>query len=280
MATTIAVVVALVAVTLGLLAGSGTASRPPLTPNGIVLLSARTALADRTAKLGISMALHTSTGATVSAAGSGAVDFTNDACQLDVTYSGAAQVAGMQLHELFVGGSFYLSMPAISTVVPGKSWVSGTTAGTTSITPGSSDPASVLTLLAQEGDSVRPAGSTAIDGVAVRAYDVEITPNAISRRLRTANLPAGVLQQVKGMFGRSGLHLTVYVGQATNLIRRITIAMNLSLDGATVNGTVTEDLTNYGVPVVINAPPASQVISLQQFEVAAANGIQGIGQTS
>jgi hypothetical protein len=43
----------------------------------------------------------------------------------------------------------------------------------------------------------------------------------------------------------------------------------MSFGGVSITGAVTEDLTNYGVPVSITVPPASQVISLRQFEAAA-----------
>ncbi len=267
---TTAVVVA--GVTVGLVAGSGSGSGSvarSATPSAIVLLSAQTALADRTADLGISMSIHTSTGASISATGSGAVDFTTDAGQMNVTYAGASQMSGEQLSELFVGRSFYLSTPGISTIAPGKFWVSETLAGASSMTPGSSNPASMLQLLGHEGASVRPAGSTAIGGTAVRAYDVEISPASIARRIASAGLPSSVLQEVKTMFGSSGVHVTVYVSDATNLIRRITTSMAMSFGGVDITGAVTEDLTNYGVPVSITAPPASQVISLRQFEAAA-----------
>jgi hypothetical protein len=215
------------------------------------------------------MTIHTSTGASISATGSGAVDFTTDAGQMNLNYAGASQMSGEQLSELFVGRSFYLSMPGISTIAPGKSWVSETLAGASSMTPGSSNPASILQLLAHEGASVRAAGSTTIGGAAVRAYDVEISPAIISRRLASAGLPSSVLQDVKTMFGSSGVHLELYVSDATNQIRRITTSLAMSVGGVSITGAVNEDLTNYGVPVSITAPPASQVISLRQFEAAA-----------
>ncbi len=267
---TTAVVVA--GVTVGVVAGSGSGSGSATrssTPSAIVLLSAKTALADRTADLGLSMTIHTSTGASISATGSGTIDFTADAGQMNLNYAGASQMSGEQLSELFVGRSFYLSVPGISTIAPGKSWVSETLAGASSMTPGSSNPASMLQLLAHEGASVRPDGSTTIGGTAVRAYDVEITPAIISRRLASAGLPSSVLQDVKTMFGSSGVHLEVYVSDATKQIRRITTSLAMSVGGISITGAVNEDLTNYGVPVSINAPPTSQVISLRQFEAAA-----------
>jgi hypothetical protein len=67
---TTAVVVA--GVTVGAVAGSGSgpgSATRSATPSAIVLLSAKTAVADRTADLGLSMSMHTSTGASIPANG-------------------------------------------------------------------------------------------------------------------------------------------------------------------------------------------------------------------
>jgi hypothetical protein len=116
---------------------------------------------------------------------------------------------------------------------------------------------------------VIPASSTTIGGTAVHAYDVEISSATLSRRAASAGLPASVAQEVKTMFGSSGVRLTVYVGDATNLIRRITTSLAMSFGGVSITGAATEDFTNYGAPVSVTAPPASQVISLRQFETSA-----------
>ena len=71
------------------------------------------------------------------------------------------------------------------------------------------------------------------------------------------------------MFGSAGIQMSVYVGDATHLLRRITFSMHLSIRSAVVSAQATEDISNYGAPVSISAPPADQVVSLQQFEQAA-----------
>jgi hypothetical protein len=160
-------------------------------------------------------------------------------------------------------------MPGISQLASGKSWVS-TPLGTDSITPGSSNPGSMLQLLASQGNTVIPLGPSTIEGTPVRGYDVVISTSDFSRELSRLNLPVSLDQQMQAVFGSAGLRMTVYVSDANGLIRQVGFTMNLSVDGSTVSAVETENITNYGVPVTINAPPASQVLNLQQFEAAAA----------
>jgi hypothetical protein len=279
---TIGVVIALVVALVGTTGTTGTTGSAT-SPDRVVLLSAQTALADKTADLGLSMTIQGPGGVAITATGSGTVDFAHDAGQLDVAYAGSTQMSGMELKELFIGDSFYLSIPGISQVVPGKTWVSESLAGANSVTPGSSNPAALLQLLAEEGGTVTSAGTTTIDGEGVRAYNVAVSASALAKRLAHAEVPASVAAEAETIFGSAGIHMTVYVTSATNLVRRIAFTMHLTVAGQTVGATVTEDLTDYGVPVSISAPSADQVMTLQQFEAAASSaslGSAGISSSS
>ncbi len=264
---TIAVVVALVC---GVALHTTTTTAVPVTPSRAVLLSAQTGLADKTADLQLSMSIHVPSSGSITASGSGAVDFSSNAAQLALQYAGLPQLNGTQLREVIVGGSLYISLPDISQLASGKSWVS-TPLGTDSITPGSSNPGSMLQLLASQGNTVTPLGPSTIEGNPVHGYDVVISTADLSRELSRLNLPASLDQQMQAVFGSAGIRMTVYVGDANDLIRQVGFTMNLSVDGSTVSAVETEDITNYGVPVAITAPPASQVLNLQQFEAAAAS---------
>lgn len=50
-----------------------------------------------------------------------------------------------------------------------------------------------------------------------------------------------------------------------------TVLATISVKGVAIAEHGTEEYTNYGAPVSIRAPPASRVVSLQQFEQAAAS---------
>ena len=268
---------ATIAVVVALICGVAlhTTTAVPTTPSRVVLLSAQTALADKTADLQLSMSIHVPNG-DITASGNGAVNFSSNAAQLAVQYSGLPQLNGTQLREVIVGGSLYLSMPGISQFASGKSWVS-TPLGTDSITPGSSNPGSMLQLLASQGNTVTPLGPSTIEGTAVHGYNVVISTADLSRELSRLTLPASLDQQMQAVFGSAGLRMTVYVGDANDLIREVDFTMNLSVDGSTVSAVETEDITDYGVPVAISAPPADQVLTLQQFEAAAASAESSSG---
>ena len=166
------------------------------------------------------MSIHVPNGDSITASGSGTVDFSSNAAQLAVQYAGLPQLNGTQLREVIVGGSLYLSMPGISQLASGKSWVS-TPLGTNSITPGSSNPGSMLQLLASQGNTVTPLGPSTIEGTAVHGYNVVISTADLSRELSRLNLPASLDQQMQAVFGSAGIRMTVYVGDANDLIRQV-----------------------------------------------------------
>jgi hypothetical protein len=264
----IALVVGMVGM-VGLGGGSGTPQ--PVTSSGIVLTSAQTTLATKTADLHMTMAIQVPGAGQITASGYGAVDFANDAAQATITYAGSPQLAATQIQEVFTGQNLYLSIPEISQLVAGKSWISTPVAAANSITPGSSNPAAMFQVLTSEGDKVTPLGPSLIGGEAVHGFHVAIGLADLLKRAE-ADVPASVVQEVKSMFGRAGIQMSVYVGDDTHLVRRITFSMHLSIRSTVVSAQATEDISNYGAPVSISAPPADQVISLPQFEQAALAG--------
>jgi hypothetical protein len=265
-AVALAAVVALVIGMVELSGGSGTAT--PATSGGIVLASAQTTLAAKTADLHITMAVQ-GAGAQITATGNGAVDFANDTSQATITYAGASPMSGIQMQEVFAGGNVFLSMPEISQLVPGKSWIVAPVTASNSISPGSTNPAAMFKMLTSEGLQVTPLGPSTIGGDAVQGYHVAISPAVLMKGVDQADLPPSVAQEVKSLFGTAGVQMSVYVGDETHLLRQITFSMHLSAASASVSVQATEDISNYGAPVSISAPPADQVLSLQQFEQAA-----------
>ncbi len=274
-AVTLAAVVALV---VGLVEVIGSGSALPTGSSGIVLASAQTTLAAKTADLHMTIAVQ-GPGDQITATGNGAVDFADDTSQATITYADPSQVGGLQMHEVFAGGNVFLSMPEISQLVPGKSWVAAPVTASNSLSPGSTNPAAMFTMLTSEGFDVTPLGPSTIDGDAVQGYHVAITPAELMKGVDRADLPPSVGQEVKSVFGTAGVQMSVYVGDATHLLRRITFSMHLSAASASVSVQATEDISNYGAPVSISAPPADQVASLQQFEQAALSDPGAAGQT-
>jgi len=139
-----------------------------------VFTSAESSLGNKTADVHVSVAVQVPGTGQITAAGDGSVDFADNAGQVSVKYAGLPTLNGMTLTELYQGGNFYLSMPGLSDIVPGSSWVSAPMSESGSVTPGSSDPASMLKLLANRGAVVTPIGPSAIDGAAVNGFRVVI----------------------------------------------------------------------------------------------------------
>ena len=274
-AVTLAAVVALVVGLVELDGGSGTAL--PATSGGIVLTSARTTLATKTADFHMTIGIQTA-GDQITATGDGAVDFANNTSQATFTYAGASQLDGVQLQEVFAGGNVFLSMPEISQLVPGKSWISAPVAASNSISPGSTNPTAIFKMLTSEGSNVTPLGPSTIGGEAVQGYHVAISSADLMEGVDRADLPPSAGQEVKSLFGNAGVQMSVYVGDDTHLLRRVTFSMHVSVASTSVSAQATEDISNYGAPVSISAPPSDQVVSLQQFDQAALSDPGAAGQ--
>ena len=271
----VVVVIAVVGIAVGTSSGSHSGTGPAATsqkaPNAVVLDAIDSTLGAKTADLHLAIAIDVPGAGKITATGDGQVDFSTSASQVSVSYLGMPTAAGgLQMTELFSGGDLYLSMPQIAAVLPGKSWVSQSV-GTSSMALGSSNPAGMLQILQNQGDEVTPLGTSDVDDVPVDGYHVVISPAALRNELSGSDLPAGTVQAAESVMGSAGISMDVYVNSSTGLLRRMVAGLHMTLAGQTVSGTVTEDTSNYGVPVSITPPPADQVVSLQQFEQAASS---------
>jgi hypothetical protein len=277
-----AVVVALVAavgILVGVTAGSHSAAPPAPggTPNQVVLTAIDSTLGARTADLHLVMAITVPGKGQITATGDGSEDFATNAAQLTVAYGGQSGLGNERLTERFVGGNLYLSMSQLSTVVPGKTWLTVPVGGA-SVAPGSSNPASMIQVLEAQGDVVTPLGASVVDGSTVEGYHVVVSEADIEKRISQEDLPAALRQAAqvaKGMFGPGGLAMDVYVSDANHLLARLTMDLHMTLAGTSATATVTEDTSNYGVAVDVAPPPPDQVISYQDFLQAAASSLTG-----
>jgi hypothetical protein len=263
---------AVIALVVGLVATVGTPGTPRTSgtsatanSDNIVLTSARSTLAAKTADLHLSMVMQVPGAGQVTGTGDGVVDFGNNSGQMAVQYTGLPQASGAQLTEVYAGANLYVSTPGISQLIPGKSWISEPVSSSSSMTPGGSNPAAMFQILTKEGDTVTALGPSTIDGEAVHGFHVSINAATIERELAHSNLPSSVIQQTESMFGGAGIQMSVFVGDDTHLVRQITFSMHLSIHSMSMSAQATEDISNYGTPVSISAPPPDQVVSLQQF---------------
>jgi hypothetical protein len=209
-------------------------------------------------------------GQTATLSGSGSYDFTGNAVQMTMTIGVGGRQESVQL--INVGGIVYEALPQIGRLAPGKSWVSVDlsswlqTAGKSGVGQLGGNPLADLHALAQQGNAVTSLGASTINGQSVQGYAVNLSASVEQRELQQANLPQSMKRLTFG-----GGSETVYLDGAGNLVR---VSMtNSASDGArgTVGIQESCDLSDYGAPVSIVAPPASQVLPFDQYQQLARN---------
>jgi hypothetical protein len=210
--------------------------------------------------------------------GTGTIDFNQNA--LDLQASG--NVAGQQLNLelMYVGGTMYLQIPGISQVEPGRSWVSLDLSSIANQSGGGGagalgsggNPTATLQLLAQQGNTVTPIGSSTVDGVDVQGYQVTLSRAAIEAELAKANLPSWMRQAASNV-NIGDTSYKVYV-DGHGLLRREAISMQIGVSSQQAAVSVQMDFTDYGAPVNVQAPPADQVVDFSTFlqDAQAASG--------
>ena len=216
-------------------------------------------------------------GTNVTGTGSGNIDFTDNALQLQMNV--AADGQQVPISAIYLGGVVYETIPGLSTLVPGKSWLSidlsalqKAEAQSPSTQGLGNNPTVMLQMLAQQGNKVVPLGPSTVGGVAVDGYSVTVNPSTVSQELKKANLPSWMQQTVAGLKVHN-IDMLVYIDHA-GLLRSFEIQLTES-DATTGPVTIDEtlNLSDYGTPVNVTAPPADQVESFQQLlQVAGTQG--------
>ena len=233
-----------------------------------VIDSVNSTLADRTAHVTMHMSVD-SPAAHVSGSGNGSIDFSQNAMQLDMALSEGDQQTQVQL--LYIAGAVFEHVAGLDQLIPGKSWISidlSSLADSSGKDPGAlgtgTNPAAMLRLMAQQGNTIVPLGPSTIDGSAVQGYSVTVDPAAVKARLAHANLPSWMESALSHVDLESASD-KVYVDGA-GLLRRFGISLTESV--TSVGKTTVDDvldLSDYGAPVSVTAPPGAQVVSFEQF---------------
>jgi hypothetical protein len=224
-------------------------------------------ISHRTAHVTMSLT-GTAQGTRVTGTGSGSIDFTNNAVQLQMTVDAGSQQ--VPISAIFLSGQIYETIPGLDTIAPGKSWLSIDLSAlqqeeeqNPSTQALSNNPTVMLQMLAQQGNTVVPLGRSTVNGVAVNGYSVTVDPSSIAQKIKSANLPSWLQQAVAGMKVQDA-GIRVFIDDAGNLR---SFAIHMQTTGASGATTVDEtlDLLDYGTPVDISAPPAGQVESFEQL---------------
>jgi hypothetical protein len=263
----LAAVAGLVVVIL-LVVGAVTVFGTTTSASARVIDAVTNALNNGTAHMTVTLS-GTTDGTSVTGTGSGTADFTNNAAQMQLTVEALGHKEA--LTAIDVGGVVYESIPGLGVLAPGKSWISidlSALQKEETQDPGSeglsNNPSVMLQTLDQQGNTVVPLGPSTIDGVAVTGYSVTVDPAKIEQKLKEADLPAWMQQALAG-FKVHDLALKVYVDQSGDLRAYETQTTESTAAAGTISLNESVDLSDYGAPVNVNAPPASQVESFQQF---------------
>lgn len=260
----VAAVVGLAAILVVALSGAKSAE-------AMVVDSVQSTLSGKTAHLNISLDASSS-GTSFTGTGTGGIDFTNHAAQLHVDMSVAGQTIGVDEiltgQTIYIGGNF--GGHSLSELVPGKSWMSidlsslGSALGQSSgALGGGTNPAAMLQLLAERGNTVVPIGSSVIDGTNVQGYSVTFDTAAIQSKLQSTSLPSWVRQAIS-QANFSQLVMKVYV-DGSDTLRRTVFDMQMTVSNSPVQLSETTDYSDFGTPLHISAPPADQVVSFEQL---------------
>jgi hypothetical protein len=208
-------------------------------------------------------------GTNLTGSGSGGINFTANDLQLQMTVGADGQQ--VPVNAIYQGGVIYESVPGLSTLAPGKSWISidlsalqNAEAQNPSTGGLGSNPDVMLQMLAQQGNTVVPLGPSTVDGVAVEGYSVTVNPSAVAQQLKKASLPSWMQQAVAGLKVHD-IHIKAFVDHS-GLLRAFELQLTESSgEAGTVSFDETLGLSDYGTPVNVTAPPAGQVESFQQL---------------
>jgi hypothetical protein len=271
------VVVAAVVVVILLVVGAVVVFGGSKSASAEVVDAVNSTLSNGTAHLTLSISGQAD-GTSVIGTGTGDIDFTDNDLQLQMTIGAGGQ--HVPINAIYLGGVIYESVPGLSAIAPGKSWLSldlsalqKEEAQDPSTSGLGSNPALMLQVLAHQGNTVVPLGPSTVDGVAVNGYSVTVDPSSVARQLKKADLPSWMQQAAAGLKVHN-LDLKVYV-DSSGMLRSFETQSSETVPGAgTVSFNEALDFSDYGAPVTVTAPPASQVESFQQLlQAAGSSGV-------
>lgn len=194
--------------------------------------------------------------------GTGAFDFAQKTGRITLTTPASGTSPARTIEIRIIGNDLYLNAPELLALDGGKPWVHVDTSsyrqdqGQNAGALGGfqdGDPGQVLTLLQRLGAQVTDVGPADIGGVATTHYrgSVDLTSPSTSGS-STGNGAFG--RGLAKLFGFGAVPVDVWVDSDG---RARQVQVTLSLFGVAVSAQ--EDFSDFGTPVVVDAPPAGQV---------------------
>jgi hypothetical protein len=271
-----AVAVAVVAAILAVVALRGNGSNSSLTPVAFVSKAATQTMAQKTADVTLSGTIQAS-GKTAAVHGTGQLDLAGRAVSLNLS----ANVPGggaFDEHLIVSGGTVYLQLVVegqnIFKAATGKPWLAipiGQALQSGSTSTADSNPASSLAILQQKGAKVTTLGSRSINGQGCDGYQVTPTRQAMIVSAKQEWAEAGLseaqtstaLQQLQNSTPPT---MTVWFNPQRKLACQMDVDMQTGgLSSGSGSAHMTMTFTNYGAPVHISPPAASDTAHPQQL---------------
>ena len=267
--------------------GCGTQHVGTPTSQAVDLAAAVGHTQDQTARIATTISTQTQ-GMTVSFTETGLFDFARS--RGTITMQGPVVMT-----EIFLPPTVYIKLPVAaadaggdaSGLPTGKSWFAlpdgaasdaAATSGLFGPFDGSGDPADLLASLTAASSSVTKLGASTIRGVPVTGFALKIDP----AKAKIPGADRSAVETFLKSFGAAEIPVDVWVDDQ-NLVRRehLTLAMpGGSGAPAGTNLTVTTDFYDFGVPVRVSAPPASQVATEGSQFAVGSGGLSGSGSGS
>ncbi|HXW88740.1 MAG TPA: hypothetical protein VEJ42_10825 [Streptosporangiaceae bacterium] len=244
---------------------------PTSSSAAFVSQSAQRTLAERTADMSL-LGTVQSQGRTLTISGTGQIDFSTNAMALDVNVGGSGQP--LTEKEILVNGNLFVALPtstALASLTGHRAWIQMPASQSGSANLAGSDPLSSLSVLEQQGASVQVLGTEDVGGVSCTGYAVTPTKQATIDAAKTEFAKLGYSPAVTGQLltmvqGTSPPTVTIWL-DSRGLVREMSesLGVQASGPGSGVSVSMVIDVSGYGSPVAITAPPPSQTISYQSL---------------
>ena len=191
------------------------------------------------------------------------------------------------LTEIFLPPTVYIKGPTdggASALPKGKTWVampdtlvSGSPAAGGLLGPlgGSGSPAGLLASLTAASSNVTRLGPSTVRGVAVTGFALKIDPAKEAARMPAAD--RAISEAFLKSLGLTEIPVDVWV-DGQNLVRREKVTLALPSGSGAPAGTsivMTTDFYDFGVPVHVSAPPASEVAKEPDLPISSSGSASG-----
>jgi hypothetical protein len=179
----------------------------------------------------------------------------------------------LSMEEILKGTTIYMKLPSVMTShsTIGKPWIkvdltkAASAAGIPGLgslfnNPASGDPSQLLRYLRETAGSVTKLGTATVNGVQTTHYSAEVNLDRVPNGFPPSSR-AQVRQTVVALERLAHIHvLPVEVWVDTqNLIRRMEMAFQETVDGQSLTAQMTMDIPHYGPQPIPASPPAEQV---------------------